>query len=367
MPPRSSTGDPRLGLPQELVEDIRPQVAVPRGGIPTWLLLVGVAAVGLLLFFILDARRRSASDPEMASPSASAYSLPAPPPPLQIPPAPPPAPEPTASRPPVIDTPPSLPPAPAPAPPPNIVYMPQPQPAATAAADPPRVLAEAALVVDTGTRRANGSIPAGGPTVATPNASSIANARAQAGRLANRTTTVPQGTLIPAVLESALDSTRPGLARALVSRDVRGFDGSRVLIPRGSRLIGEYASDVQRGQRRALVNWSQLTRPDGATIAIGSPSADPLGRAGTAAKVNNHFFERFGGAILQSALDLGLVLAASEIGGGALVVVPGTLQGATQVVQPQQQIAPTLTVRQGSSISVFVARDLDFTGVEAQR
>ena len=175
------------------------------------------------------------------------------------------------------------------------------------------------------------------------------------------------GNAIPAVLETALDSTRPGFARAIVSRDVRGFDGSRVLIPRGSRLIGEYRSEAAQGQRRALVNWTRLIRPDGATIAIGSPAGDPLGRGGIRARVNSHFFERFAGAILQSALDIGSNLAAGAAG-GTVVIVPGTLQQAVgpQIVQPAQ-ITPTLTVRQGTSISIFVARDLDFTGVEARR
>ena len=114
------------------------------------------------------------------------------------------------------------------------------------------------------------------------------------------------------MLETALDSTRPGFARAIVSRDVRGFDGSRVLIPRGSRLIGEYRSEVAPGQRRALVNWTRLIRPDGVTIAIGSPAGDPLGRGGIRARVNSHFFERFAGAILQSALDIGVNLAGAR-------------------------------------------------------
>jgi type IV secretion system protein VirB10 len=367
MPPRWQQEDPRLGLPQELSEDIRPIVAAKRGGMPTWLIIVGVAMLGIVLFLMLDARRRSLSGQEATPTATAGYALPAPVPPLTIPSAPPPEPP---QQPQIVEAP--APPAPAPQPapaPPTVVYMPPPAPAPIEAPAPPRVLGEPALVVDTGSRRQPTNTPAAGASAAaTPGGStSLINARVQAGTLANRATTVPQGTLIPAVLESALDSTRPGLARALVSRDVRGFDGSRILIPRGSRLIGEYASDVQRGQRRALVNWVQLLRPDGVTIAIGSPSADPLGRAGTAAKVNNHFLERFGGAILQSALDLGLVLAASEIGGGALVVVPGNLQNATQITQPQQQIPPTLTVRQGTSISVFVARDLDFTSVETKR
>src|SRR3546814_10492126 len=69
--------------------------------------------------------------------------------------------------------------------------------------------------------------------------------RSRAGSMSNRSTTVPQGTLIPAVLETAFNSTGSGFARALVQRDIYGFDGARVLIPRGSRLIGEYASDTR--------------------------------------------------------------------------------------------------------------------------
>jgi type IV secretion system protein VirB10 len=139
-----------------------------------------------------------------------------------------------------------------------------------------------------------------------------------------------------------------------------------VLIPRGSRLIGEYRSEAQPGQKRALVNWIRLIRPDGVTIAIGSPAGDTLGRGGVRARVNSHFFERFAGAILQSALDIGVNLAGRAAGNGTVVVLPGTAQGATQIVQPAQ-ITPTLSVRQGTSISIFVARDLDFTGAGGRR
>jgi type IV secretion system protein VirB10 len=195
----------------------------------------------------------------------------------------------------------------------------------------------------------------------------VPTGRARAGMFANRSTTVAQGTLIPAVLETALDSTRPAFARAIVSPDVRGFDGSRVLIPRGSRLIGEYRSEAAPGQRRALVNWVRLIRPDGVTMAIGSPAGDPLGRGGIKAKVNTHFFERFAGAILQSALDIGVNLASRAGDGTTIIALPGGAQGiTTQIVQPAQ-VTPTLKVKQGTSISIFVARDLDFTGAEGRR
>lgn len=175
-----------------------------------------------------------------------------------------------------------------------------------------------------------------------------------------------------AVLESALDSTRAGLARAIVSRDIYGFDGTKVLIPRGSRLIGEYKADVQRGQSRALIEWQRLMRPDGVVINLDSPSADPLGRAGLKGKVNSHFFARYGGAILQTALDIGEQVAVNKLAPGTTIyALPGLygLQNATQALGQQatqsgQTVQSTLTVKQGTSVSVFVARDLDFTSVE---
>lgn len=190
-----------------------------------------------------------------------------------------------------------------------------------------------------------------------------AGASATITRLANPSTTIPQGALIQAVLETALDSSRPGFARAVVSRDVRSFDGTKILIPRGSRLFGEYKADLVDGQNRAFVLWQKLTRPDGVQIAIESPAADPLGRAGVKGKVNTHFFERFAGSILQSALDIGVGIATRSASNGTVIVgLPGSSQ--TTINPAQSNVKPTLKVRHGTSVSVFVARDLDFTAAE---
>ena len=186
--------------------------------------------------------------------------------------------------------------------------------------------------------------------------------RVKAGRLANPSLTVPLGTIIPAVLETALDSTRAGSVRALVQRDVHSFDGSRVLIPRGSRLYGSYKGELAQGQNRAMVTWTRLLRPDGVTIALDSEASDPLGRAGIKGKVNSKFWQRFGGAILQSVLDLGVGIATQKATNGVIVALPGSTQNVTRV--DQQQITPTLKVKQGTSVSVYVARDLDFSSVE---
>lgn len=183
--------------------------------------------------------------------------------------------------------------------------------------------------------------------------------RTRSGRLQDPSSTVPQGSVIQAVMETALDSTRAGFARAIVSRDVMSFDGSRVLIPRGSKLVGEYKADVSLGQRRALVQWHRMTLPNGAIIDVDSPAADPLGRAGIKGKVNTHFFERFSGAILQSALDIGVRAATSEATNNTVIIgTPTSTQ--TALTTQQNSIQPTLKIKQGASVTVFVARDLVF-------
>ncbi len=375
-------GDPRTASPPPET-GIRPIVARASGGASTLVIGGGVVLAGLALFLVLNGHRQAVETPAVrigAADRAAAFDRPAPPP-LYIPPAPIVMPEAiVAAAPP---PPPSAPPS-APLAPPRIVYVPQPAaPVPQEPASPPparRTGDDTALVIDmtvadgsaAGGSGQNGSSdgpPAGVAMSSTAGSATTAgpNARARAIMLANRGTTVPQGTLIPATLETAFDSTRPGLARALVSRDVRGFDGSRILIPRGSRLTGEYRSDAASGQNRALIIWTRLVRPDGATIAIASGAADTLGRGGIKAKVNTHFFARFSGAILQTALSIGTNLAARRSSDTLVLGLPGSNVGGGFGLNQNQQVTNTLTVRAGTSLSVFVSRDLDFADVEGVR
>lgn len=352
-------------------KDVRPNVGTATRQVPTWVFIAAVVAAGLVLFVVLETRRNALSAPAVTARTAEPTAFAAPPPlPIPTASAPPPAP----ALPPAVATviSPTPPPAPvprsAPAPEPQIVYVPQPQSQSAPHPEPARSDTAAVLVIDQGApaRTERTDARQGGEQEAAKGQTQPRDtSRARSSVLANRSTTIVQGTLIQAVLESGLDSTRAGFARAIVSRDVRGFDNSRVLIPRGSRLIGEYDAQTSAGQKRALINWTRLVRPDGVTIAIGSPSADTVGRTGVRARVNTHFFERFGGAILQSALDIGVNIASREAGAPTIYALPGANVTA-QAVQPQQ-ITPTLTVKPGTSVSVFVARDLDFTGAAAVR
>ncbi|MFT3816325.1 MAG: TrbI/VirB10 family protein [Rubrivivax sp.] len=180
---------------------------------------------------------------------------------------------------------------------------------------------------------------------------------ASASRLADPANTVVQGSLIAAVLETALDSDLPGYARAMVSHDVRSFDGSRVLVPRGSRLIGQYKSNVANGQKRAYLLWSRLLRPDGVSLALASPATDFAGNTGLAGEVDTHFIERFGSAVMLSVVDLFAAI------GTATAIISGTQSAAAVAAQRDGQIPPTIRVPQGTPIRVFVARDLDFSTV----
>jgi type IV secretion system protein VirB10 len=359
--------------------DIRPSVARATRPLPPWVFGAGLTLLAVSLFMILDGRRRALQAPAVATrqidlsggPSAPALYIPpelaqsSPLPPLgaQVPIAPDrPAP---AMRAPIVPAQPVPPPSP-----PVQAYYPSSPPAAQTPQPQRTTNTSPVVVIDNGNsnRSQSSAQQEGEEQQAAAGARTVRDTtRRRAGAFANRSTSVVQGTLIPAVLESALDSTRPGFVRAIVSRDVRGFDGARILIPRGSRLIGEYESDARSGESRALVNWTRLIRPDGATVAIDSPAADPLGRNGVRARVDTHFFERFGGAILQSILDIGVNAAARAVESPTVIALPGSFGGvASQRIQPQQ-VTPTLTVKRGTSISVFVARDLDFTGVEQGR
>ncbi len=191
----------------------------------------------------------------------------------------------------------------------------------------------------------------------------------RARRMSNQGFTVVQGAVIPAVLETAVNSDLPGYVRAIVSRDVRSFDGANVLVPRGSRLVGQYRSGVALGQSRAFVIWTRLIRPDGVGVELAAPGTDALGRGGLEGRVDRHFLQRFGGAILLSLITAGAQIAAND--SDTQVIIASTSQGAgdaaSTVLQSDLAIAPTVKVPQGAPIRIFVTRDLDFSVLNEPR
>jgi len=182
--------------------------------------------------------------------------------------------------------------------------------------------------------------------------------------IVNPANTVIQGTMIQAVTETALDSTLPGAIRAIVSEDVHSFDGSRVLIPRGARLIGRYRSDVALAQSRVIVAWDRIILPDNQTIEISAFGGDELGRSGTTGFVDTRFAQRFGSAALISLIGALPAAAAGQIKDEAAADivsdVGSDLRDSTQsVMQDYLAIRPVIHVDQGTRITVMVDRDLE--------
>jgi type IV secretory pathway VirB10-like protein len=194
---------------------------------------------------------------------------------------------------------------------------------------------------------------------------------AQASHIGDTKLMIPQGTTIPAVLETGINSDVPGFVRAVVSRDVRGFDGTTVLVPRGSKLIGQYRSGVAVGQSRAFIVWSRLLTPEGVSIDIGSPAIDAQGQGGVAGETNSHFLKRFGAAILMSVLNAGLSAGVNAVNPSHTSIQIGSPQQATnvagQALQRDLDTPTTITVPAGTPIRAFVARDLDFSAVASAR
>jgi type IV secretion system protein VirB10 len=189
---------------------------------------------------------------------------------------------------------------------------------------------------------------------------------ARASRIANLDATIEQGNTINAVLETAINSDLPGYARAVVSRESRSFDGTKVLIPRGSHVIGQYRSGIALGQSRVFVVWTRLIRPDGVSMDLASDGTDDLGRGGLEGDVERHFLQRFGGAILLSLLSLG----GEALSDGNTQVVINSTQGVSNAagvaLQSEITIPPTIEVPSGTPLRIFVARDLDFSSVETE-
>lgn len=180
--------------------------------------------------------------------------------------------------------------------------------------------------------------------------------------------TIPAGEIIPATLETAINSDLPGMVRAISSRDIYALQGEKILIPKGAILIGQFSAAILQGQSRLLVVWSRLHLSNGLIVNLNSPGTDALGRAGNgASSIDNHFIQRFGASALLSILGAYAanagVSSQDQYNSKAqyrMAVANSFQQAANQTLEQDMVIKPTLQINQGEKINVFVAQDLDF-------
>ena len=178
------------------------------------------------------------------------------------------------------------------------------------------------------------------------------------------------GSVIPAALITGIRSDLPGLVTAQVTQNVYDSPTGRILlIPQGSRLIGDYDADVAFGQSRILLAWNRLILPDGRSIVLErQPASDPRGFAGLQDGTNYHW-----GGVLKAALVSTLLGVGSELGSGndgdlARAVRRGTQdsinRAGEQIVSRELNVRPTLTIRPGFPVRVLVTRDLILGGAQ---
>ena len=195
--------------------------------------------------------------------------------------------------------------------------------------------------------------------------------RVRAGMLGDLNLVVPQGTSIPCTLETAMQSDQPGFVTCVVPRDVLGANGRVVLLERGTQVVGEYRGGLRQGQVRLHVLWSRARTPGGVVIELASPATDALGRSGTGGTVDNHWFERFGSALLLSVVSdaAKVAIKAAQASTGESLANTGQAgqQAAAIAVEQSINMPPTLHKHQGEHVAIMVARDLDFSDVYALR
>lgn len=187
------------------------------------------------------------------------------------------------------------------------------------------------------------------------------------------------GAIIPASLITAINSDNPGPVIAQVTEQIYdSTTGQILMVPQGARLIGNYKAARQYGERRIAIIWSRLIMPDGSQIVLNQTAVDPTGAAGIPGRVDDHWDEAFGAAILGTLINMGaaatedrdtLSLTYNGIGAsGDDPVADAARRGLTRttnalsnrVIDRGLSVPPTIRVKAGAKISVIVTRELAF-------
>lgn len=176
------------------------------------------------------------------------------------------------------------------------------------------------------------------------------------------------GTSIPCTMVPRIVTNYPGMTRCMINKDVYSADQSVVLVKAGSFANGERKVSMKQGIAKVFVAWRDIETPDGVTVRLDSLAADQLGASGVDAWIDNHYPERFGGAILLSLFDDGMKALANSTqrNNGGVTFDSSTQNGqdmASIALENSINMEPTGYVNQGKETTIIVARDVDFRSV----
>ncbi|PMS15626.1 conjugal transfer protein TrbI [Trinickia dabaoshanensis] len=196
-------------------------------------------------------------------------------------------------------------------------------------------------------------------------------ASVKAGKPLNLDMLLIRGTTIPCAQEPMIVTTYPGMIGCTVTKDVYSANGKVLLVERGTQVTGEQRKALLQGQARIFVVWTRLVTPNGVPADLDSPGADALGASGLEAYVDTHFWDRFGGAVMLSLInDAGQSISSLSSGGGSgnnrIQFNSTTTAGenlASETLKNTINIPPTAYSNQGSALTIYVARDVDFGDV----
>ncbi len=188
----------------------------------------------------------------------------------------------------------------------------------------------------------------------------------------NRDFMLTQGELIPCILNQHIDTTVEGMITCYTKNDVWGVTGKVKLMERHTKVTGMIGSPMKMGSKRIFALWNRFETPNGVIANIGSPVTDSLGTAGVDGYVDTHWGERFGNALLISFVEDAVSSAFSHAANSNTNINLNTTQNttsdiATEALKNSISIPPTLTKNQGEIVSIYVARDIDFSDVYSMR
>jgi type IV secretion system protein VirB10 len=192
---------------------------------------------------------------------------------------------------------------------------------------------------------------------------------ARAYLLPDPTLMMTRGKLIRCTVLPAFDTTLTGPVTCVTGEDATGADNKVSLMDRGTICFGQQGGGITHGQRRIGIIWQRCETPQHALVPFDSGATDPLGRPGIPGTVDNHFWDRFGGAIALSLItDVGPYLIATRQRGDNNTTVSfpsmsGPKDVLSEVVKSTVDIAPTITGPQGAEVFIYLAHDIDFRDI----
>ena len=200
-------------------------------------------------------------------------------------------------------------------------------------------------------------------------------------KLTNLEYTIATGKIIDGILETAINSESSGAIRAIISKDVYGEIGDKILIPKGSRIYGSYAIAETVTQKRLLLTWNKIVRPDGIVVSMNAETYDQSGSKGIEGDVDTRYGEMFRNSLLYSFVTLGTAIAIEKIAGikGTQITSNGAVSSTTispaataaqSVVESVQSIAekmtegitdelnPVISIPQGTPLKIMPSADI---------